>query len=417
MPNYYIWTIGCQMNKADSRRIGHHLEQRGYRVAVSAESADLIILNSCVVRQSAENRVIGRLNALKNLKATHPSLVIALTGCMVTPSVDRLRERYPDVDFFFPAGAIPDFIQASVTTPEASLSPDGPTAFVTIIEGCNNFCTYCIVPYRRGREKSRSPDDIARDVTGLVNQGAKEITLLGQNVDSYGHDLNPVADLADLLERLNEIPGLARLRFLTNHPKDMSLKLIDRVARLDKVCEEISLPVQSGSDEILRAMGRDYTAEEYLNLVGEIRRRIPEAGLSTDVIVGFPGETDAQFEATFNLLSSVGFDKVHVAAYSPRPETLAARKLTDSVPILVKQERRRRVEELQQETAGAINARLEGKKMTILVEGKKGGRWQGRTRSGKLTFFSAADDCRGQIVDIEINKTSPWALQGILVTT
>ena len=381
----------------------------------SAESADLIVLNSCVVRQSAENRVVGRLNALKNLKRVRPGLIIALTGCLVTPSLDRLRKRYPDVDFFFPAGALPDFIGSPVTTPTASPAPDGPTAFVTVIEGCDNFCTYCIVPYRRGREKSRPPDDITSEVTALVNQGIKEITLLGQNVDSYGHDLSPASDLADLLERLNRIPGLMRLRFLTNHPKDMSLKLIDRVARLDKVCEEISLPVQSGSDEILRAMGRGYTAGDYLNLVGEIRRRIPEAGLSTDVIVGFPGETDAQFEATFNLLSSVGFDKVHVAAYSPRPETLAARQLTDSVPGPVKQERRRRVEALQKTTAGAINARLEGKQVAILVEGQKDGRWQGRTRSGKLTFFSAPANYRGQIVNIEISKTSPWALQGKLV--
>ena len=286
--------------------------------------------------------------------------------------------------------------------------------YVPIIQGCDNFCTYCIVPYRRGREKSRPLAEIVGEVRELVGRGAKEVTLLGQNVDSYGHDLPGKPDLADLLYELNEIEGLLRIRFLTNHPKDMSLKLIEAVASLDKVCEQLTLPVQSGSNAILKAMGRGYSAEHYRELVAEIRARIPDIALSTDVLLGFPSETEAQFQETADLLSELNFDTVHIAAYSPRPGTFAARKLEDNVPPAEKKRRLEYLERLQEGIASAINARLKGKTVEVLAEGGKGGRWWGRTRGDKLVFFNDSRDCRGKLIKVRVEKTSPWALQGIV---
>jgi len=288
---------------------------------------------------------------------------------------------------------------------------------VPIIQGCDNFCSYCIVPYRRGRERSRPVEEIVAEVKELVRRGVKEVTLLGQNVDSYGHDLPDTPDLADLLCELNGIDKLVRIRFLTSHPKDMSAKLIEKVACLGKVCEEISLPVQSGSSDILRAMRRGYTVEHYYQLVTDIRSRIPGVALSTDVIVGFPSETEDQFQATFDLLSALRFDTVHVAIYSPRPGTVAAREFTDDVPLATKKGRLSRVERLQGVIAAEINSRLLGKTVEILVEGEKRGRWQGRTRGGKLVFFSDNSNCLGQLVKVRIEKTSPWALQGNVKTS
>ncbi|MBA7716272.1 tRNA-2-methylthio-N(6)-dimethylallyladenosine synthase [subsurface metagenome] len=236
--------------------------------------------------------------------------------------------------------------------------------------------------------------------------------MLGQNVDSYGHDLPDQPDLADLLHELNTVDGLARLRFLTNHPKDMSPKLIEAVAELDKVCEQISLPVQSGDNDILRAMRRGYTVEDYRQLITEIHSKIPEIALSTDVIVGFPSETEQQFQQTVDLLSELRFDTVHVAAYSPRPGTIAARKLTDNIPPAEKKERLNKIEQLQEKIATEINTQLLGKTIEVLVEGKHKGKWQGRTRTGKLVFFSDDNDCLGQLVKIRVEKTSPWSLQG-----
>ena len=260
MYHYYIWTIGCQMNKAESERLGSHLEGLGYQPADRVESADLIVLNSCVVRQSAENRVINKLGNLKPLKKAQPGKTLAVTGCLVNSEVDRLKQSFPYVDYFFKPGDYPPWLERPESAPVIPHHPT-PSVFVPINQGCNNFCSYCIVPYRRGRERSRTMSEIIDEVSKLVRRGAREVTLLGQNVDSYGHDLPDKPDLADLLTELNTIDGLARLRFLTNHPKDMSPKLIEAIARLDKVCEHISLPVQSGDNEILKAMRRGYTVE------------------------------------------------------------------------------------------------------------------------------------------------------------
>jgi len=243
----------------------------------------------------------------------------------------------------------------------------------------------------------------------------KEVTLLGQNVDSYGHDLPDKPDLADLLRALNDIDGLARIRFLTNHPKDMSNKLIEAITSLDKVCEQISLPVQSGSDDILKVMRRGYTVEQYRQLVAQIRGKIPEVALSTDVIVGFPSETKQQFQQTVNLLSELRFDTVHVAAYSPRPGTIAAREFEDNIPPTEKKERLNTIEQLQEKVGAEMNAQLSGKTVEILVEGKVKDKWQGRTRTGKLVFFSDNNDCLGQLINVRIEKTSPWSLQGKMI--
>ncbi len=400
------------MNKAESERLGSYLEQLGYQATATAEEADFIVLNSCVVRQSAENRVINKLNALKFLKRLNPGITLALTGCLVNSEIDQLWKSFPYGDYFFKPGDSPPWMEKQNKLREILPQHPSPSTFVTIIQGCDNFCSFCIVPYRRGRERSRPLAEIVGEVKELVHRGVKEVTLLGQNVDSYGHDLPDKPDLADLLSELNTIDGLARIRFLTNHPKDMSPKLIDAIAYLDKVCELICLPVQAGDNDILKAMRRGYTAEHYRQLIEQIRNKVAGAALSTDVIVGFPSESPRQFQQTVNLLSELRFDTVHVAAYSPRPGTIASRKLEDNVPLAEKRERLHKIEQLQESIAAEINAKLLGKTVEVLVEGKKGGKWQGRTRSGKLVFFNDNSDYLGQLVKIRIEHTSPWSLQG-----
>ncbi len=412
MPKYHIWTIGCQMNKAESERLASRFEEMGYEAAGKADEADLVVLNSCVVRQSAENRVVNKLHALKSLKKARPDATLALTGCMVGPDIAGLRRAYPHVDHFFMAGEAPPWLEETEEMYLPHRPP--PSEFVTIIQGCDNFCSYCIVPYRRGREKSRPVADIVCEVRELVRRGAKEVTLLGQNVDSYGHDLPGKPDLADLLAELNEIEGLARLRFLTNHPKDMSPKLIGAIAGLDKVCEQLSLPAQAGSDEVLRAMKRGYTIAQYRKLVGQIREKVPGIAISTDIIVGFPGETASQFRQTLDLLSDLKFDTVHIAAYSPRTGTAATRDLADDIPPDIKKERLQKAEVLQEQIQTEINSSLAGKTVDVLVEGRNRGKWYGRTRTDKLVFFSSGNDYLGQLVKIKIEKTSPWSLQGKL---
>jgi tRNA-2-methylthio-N6-dimethylallyladenosine synthase len=404
MPLYHVWTIGCQMNKAESVRLSSFLEDKGYQPAGRIEDADLIILNSCVVRQSAENKVVNKLGALRSLKKLSPGKTIALTGCIVGPESD-LKKKFPQVDYFFKPGQCPQWLDSGAEWPVApGTSPVN--AFVTIMQGCDNCCSYCIVPYRRGRERSRPVSEIVREVEGLVLGGAREVTLLGQNVDSYGHDL------ADLLFEVNEVDGLYRIRFLTSHPKDMSLKLIETVASLDKVCEHINLPVQAGDDEILKAMRRGYTVEHYRRLISDIRKNISGVALSTDVIVGFPGESEQQFQNTFDLLAELKFDMVHVAAYSTRPGTIAARKYLDDVPPEVKKERLEGVEKLQEGIAGEINSRLLESTVEVLVEGRKGCKWYGRTRTDKLVFFRDGHDFLGKLTGVRIKKSGPWSLQG-----
>jgi tRNA-2-methylthio-N6-dimethylallyladenosine synthase len=410
MPKYHIWTIGCQMNTAESERLAARFEALGYQAAAAPGEADLVVLNSCVVRQGAEDRVINKLHAMRPLKKARPDIVVALTGCLVDSDTAGLRRRYPHVDHFFKAGDNPPWLETPAATPLPHRP--SPSVNVTISQGCDNFCSYCIVPFRRGRERSRPPEEISCEVRELVGRGAREVVLLGQNVDSYGRDLPGRPDLADLLNGLNDIEGLARLRFLTNHPKDMSDKLIGAIARLAKVCEQVNLPVQAGSDEVLLAMKRGYTVEDYRRLVGRIREAVPGAAVSTDVIVGFPSESPEQFRRTLDLLSELKFATVHVAAYSPRPGTAAARELADDVSPAEKKVRLAEIERLQEAVQAEANAGLLGSTLEVLVEGKKGGKWYGRSRTGRLVFFSSGRDWLGRLAGIKITKTSPWSLQG-----
>ena len=412
--NYYIWTIGCQMNKAESERLASFFEQAGYNQSSNLNEVDLIVLNTCVVRQSAENRVTNKIHSLRHLKKDRPDMTISVTGCYVNSDIDTLKKKYPHVDYFFKPGETPYWLEQSGWE-HTSHGITGPAAYVPIAQGCNNFCSYCIVPYRRGRERSRPVDDIVSEVKELVRRNTREITLLGQNVDSYGQDLPGKPDLADLLETLNGLNGLFRLRFLTNHPKDMSDKLIDAISSLDKVCEQLNLPVQAGDNEILRLMRREYTVEHYRRLIDKIRNTIPDIALSTDIIVGFPSESEHQFRNTCELLADIRFDTVHIAAYSPREGTIAARDLIDDITDDEKKRRLNIVEELQEKIATELNAELLGKTVEILVEGRKKGKWQGRTRSDKLVFFSDNENHLGKLVNIKINKTSPWSLQGKII--
>jgi tRNA-2-methylthio-N6-dimethylallyladenosine synthase len=417
MPQYHIWTIGCQMNKADSDHIASYLEQLGYSAAPSADEADVLVVNTCVVRESAERKAINKLDNLRSLKQRQPGSTLILTGCLVDPDLNGLKDRFPHVDLFLPPqewATLEEWSEACLSRGKVPppLNPKPVSAFIPIIQGCDNFCTYCIVPLRRGRERSRNPKEILSEVSELAERGCKEVSLLGQNVDSYGHDLPDRPDLADLLLAINTIDGLSRIRFLTSHPKDMSQKLIESMAHLDKVCEHISLPVQAGSDEILQAMGRGYSVKSYRKLADQIRSAVPGVALSTDVIVGFPGETEVEFLQTYDLLRDLRFDTVHVAAYSPRSGTAAAEQLKDDVPAEEKKRRREAIEELQEGIATQINAQLLGSTVEVLVDDRSKGKWQGRTRTDKLVFFSDNDDLRGQLISVRIDRTSPWSLQG-----
>jgi len=421
MPRYFIWTIGCQMNKAESQRIAGYLDSAGYEAATSFADADIVVLNTCVIRQSAESKVLGTLGLLKGLKIKHTNLKILITGCFVDSDMEGLKRRFPHVDFLFRPGDFSELIswsheQGVPFVQGASLpAAFSPCAFIPIIQGCDNFCSYCIVPYRRGREVSRPLGEIICEVKELAKRGIKEVTLLGQNVDSYGHNLPGHPDLADLLNELSSVDELARVRFLTNHPKDISLKLLESIASLNKVCEHLELPVQAGDDDILRAMRRGYTVERYRELVHTVRHKVPQISLSTDIIVGFPGETEEQFEHTLSLLEEMKFDVVHIAAYSPRAGTIAWREYRDDVPLEFKKERLNKVETLQSGISSQINSQLQGRQMEVLVEGSKKGKWFGRTRSDKLVFFEDNANRFGQLVQVKIGKTSPWALQGEVV--
>jgi tRNA-2-methylthio-N6-dimethylallyladenosine synthase len=426
MNNFYIWTSGCQMNKADSDHMGAALAQLGLEEVNHPNNADVIVLNSCVVRQSAEDRAVGMLTSLKPLKQRRPDSIIALMGCMVGPRQEDLRRQFPYVDFFMRPQQFEPLIRALSerigVDMEGCLGPlvprtDSISVFVPIIHGCDKFCTFCIIPYRRGRQVSRPVHEIVQECEMLVTQGVKEVTLLGQTVDAYGHDLSNRTDLADLLEAVHEVAGLDRIRFLTSHPSDMSERIIHSVADLFKVCESINLPFQAGDDVILSRMHRGYTNAEYRSLVDKIRATIPNVAMVTDLIVGFPGETDEQFQRSVEMIQDIRFDKVHAACYSPRPHTLAIRKMADDIPTTEKQHRLQIIERLQEQISTEINAGYLGRTVDVLVDGHNKGRWQGRTRSDKLVFFDDNRHLLGQKIDVKILRTSPWSLQAKALDT
>lgn len=443
---YHIWTIGCQMNEADSAHVAARLEALGYEPTPRADQADVIVLNTCVVRQSAEDKAIGHLNSLKPLKQRRPETTIALMGCLVgiKPS-PKLRERFPFVDVFMPPsepGPLVAYLTRQTLDTEAAAVEQAETkrrhawqdefsikqtvkhlrlhgevpvsAYVPVVYGCSHACTFCIIPFRRGIERSRPLDEVVTEVRGLVAQGVREVTLLGQIVDRYGYDTGG-PDLADLLHAVHEIEGLWRIRFLTSHPNYMSDRILDAVATLPKVCEVIEVPIQAGDDEVLARMKRGYTADDYRALIARIRERIPGVAIHTDIIVGFPGETVEQFQRTYDILAELRLDKAHLAMYSPRPGTVAARRMADDVPPEEKRRRLHMLEALQEQVAGEINRRLLGQTVEVLVDGQHKGKWRGRTRTDKLVFFSHPENWRGRLALVRITWAGPWSMQGEVV--
>jgi tRNA-2-methylthio-N6-dimethylallyladenosine synthase len=435
---YYVWTSGCQMNVADSQRVASTLEKLGYRSTTDVQSADVIVLNTCVVRQSAEDRAYGRLNSLRPLKEKRPDVVINLMGCLVgVKGNPKLRQVFPFVDVFSPPsdpmplleymtqrdaklGAMNEISQRNLVMDEDLVLPLNlrgqlVSAFVPIVLGCSHACTFCVIPYRRGVEESRPVTSILNEIKSLTKQGVREVTLLGQIVDRYGTDFPEGPDLVGLLRLVHEIDGIERIRFLTSHPNWMTEELLDCVAEFPKVCEHIEVPVQAGDDEILRRMKRGYTADDYRTLVEKIRRRIPGVMVASDVIVGFPDETEHQFQNTYDLLAELKLDVVHLARYSSRPGTVATRQMVDNVPEEEKMRRFRLLEQLQADIATELNAQYLNTVVEILVEGKQGGRWKGRTPTNKLVFFESQDDMLGELVKVQIEWTGPWSMRGSLV--
>ena len=425
------------MNVADSRRLASALEKLGYEPTKKPKDADVIVLNTCVVRQSAEDKAIGRLSSLRPLKDKNPNLVINLMGCLIgVRGNNRIQEKFPWVDVVSPPSHPEPLIRFlseraaktqseekqtelnSILDGELTLPRDEQdklvSAYIPIVYGCSHACTYCIIPSKRGIEHSRPYEEIINEARALVKQGVKEITLLGQIVDRYGLDLPDGPNLAQLLRDLQKIEGLKRIRFLTSHPNWMTDELLDAVADLPKVCPHIEVPIQAGDDQILQAMRRGYTADVYRELIHRIRERIPGVSIATDIIVGFPGETEEQFQKTYDLLNDLRMDVAHLARYSPREGTFSARKMEDNVPQEEKMRRFRLLESLQEEIATEINGRLLGEAVSVLFEEKSRGRWRGRTPTNKLVFVESDENLLGQERDVHITWTGPWSLIGDL---
>jgi tRNA-2-methylthio-N6-dimethylallyladenosine synthase len=425
------------MNVADSQRVASALEHLGYAPTTQAEQADVIVLNTCVVRQSAEDKAYGRLQSLRPLKDQNPNLVINLMGCLVgVRNADALAKRFPFVDVFSPPsdpGPLLAFLtqsevrnmeESAVATRYAYMDEELRlpaaergrlvTGYIPVVYGCSHACTFCIIPYRRGVERSRPPEDILSEARAMVRQGVKEITLLGQIVDRYGKDHPEFPTLAGLLLRLSQIEGLERIRFLTSHPNWMTDELLDAVATLPKVMPHIEVPVQAGDDQVLANMHRGYTRDDYRRLVGHIRERISNVSIATDIIVGFPGETEEQFMHTYDLLAELKLDVAHLARYSSRPGTVATRRMTDDVPEDEKMRRFRQLEDLQEQVLGEINARYLGQTTPVLFEEKVKQRWKGRTPTNKLVFAESQENLRGQVREAHITWTGPWSMIGAL---
>jgi tRNA-2-methylthio-N6-dimethylallyladenosine synthase len=436
---YHIWTEGCQMNVADSQRVGSALEVLGYQMTEIPAEADVLILNTCVVRQSAEDKAVGRLSSLKPLKDRNPDLVINLMGCLVgVKGSQQLQKRFPFVDVFSPPSdpgpLISHLTQAQLREQEKHQTDqrfaymDGDlilpahernqlvSAFVPIVLGCSHACTFCIIPYKRGVERSRSEMEILSEVQSLVEQGVKEITLLGQIVDRYGKDIPGGSDLAQLLHHIHGIAGLERIRFLTSHPNWMTDELLDAFAELPKVMPHIEIPVQAGDDRVLEDMRRGYTSAQYRRLVEKTRQRLnrdfPAVSIATDIIVGFPGESREQFQRTYDMLAELKLDVAHLARYSTRAGTVADRRLQDDVSDEEKWSRFRALEELQETIAAEINRSYLDQTVEVLFEEEVRGRWKGRTTTNKLVFVESEQSLLGQVLPVKITWTGPWSMQG-----
>jgi tRNA-2-methylthio-N6-dimethylallyladenosine synthase len=430
---YLTLTWGCQMNERDSEIIAGILENAGYMPAPSMESADLLVFNTCSVRHSAENKVFGKLGEVKRLKRQNKNLIVALGGCMAQQSEVRKRLKSMGVDVVFGTynlHELPRLLEEAADHSQRvyrvwdkpglvleglpSKRKNELTGFVNIMYGCNNFCSYCIVPYVRGRERSRSPEAIVAEIEKMVNEGTREVTLLGQNVNSYGRGLEEKIDFADLLFRINRIKGLWRIRFTTCHPRDVNEKMVAAVRDLDKVCEHIHAPIQAGSDKLLKLMNRGYTREYYFQLSDRIREAIPGVAITSDLIVGFPGEEEQDFEQTLAVVNRVRFDAAFTFLYSPRSGTPAS-EMENQVSTGVKHERLLRLNEIQYGIALEENKRLEGKKLEVLVEGPSKtnpDRLTGRTRTNRIVIFEGPHSLIGKLVEVEIIEANTFTLIG-----
>jgi tRNA-2-methylthio-N6-dimethylallyladenosine synthase len=435
---YLIETWGCQMNEEDSEKLSGMLKLQGYTRTESREEASIIIFNTCCVRENAELKVYGNLGALKSLKKKNPNLIIAVCGCMMQQEgmAQTIIKKYHFVDIIFGthnAYKFPEYLNrvkqegksiVEIINKEEGIVEGVPVdrensikAFVTIMYGCNNYCTYCIVPYVRGRERSRQPEDIEKEIHDLVAKGYKEITLLGQNVNSYGKGLSDDMNFAKLLRRINETEGLERIRFMTSHPKDLSQEVIEAIAECDKVCEHIHLPVQSGSSNILKKMNRQYDKDQYLDLVRRIRSKVPNVSITTDIIIGFPGETEEDFEHTLSLAKEVEFDSAFTFIYSKRKGT-PADEMLEQIEDSIKHERFNKLVKLINETGAKKNKQYADKVVEVLVEGiskNDSSKLMGRTTTGKLVNFIGSQDIIGKIVSVKITEALSFSLNGELI--
>lgn len=435
MKKYLILTYGCQMNENDSQRLGGLLQKIGYEETSVMEEADAILLNTCCVRESAELKIYGKIGELKGLKREKPSLIVGVCGCMAQKNQKALFKRAPHIDFVVGPNNlhdVPNIIAQIGENRSHILATDdgintesdhvptvrkqGMTAWVPIMYGCNNFCTYCIVPYVRGRERSRTIAEICAEIEGLAQEGCREVTLLGQNVNSYGKGTNE-EDFADLLRAVNEIKGIERIRYMTSHPRDMSQRVIDAVRDCEKVCDHFHLPVQAGSDILLKRMNRGYTTEYYRDLVRRIREANPNATLTTDLIVGFPGETDELFEETLAFVKEMRYDAAYTFLYSKRSGTPAA-EMDEQVDIAVKKARLQKLMDMQNENSLELNQAYVGRTVEVMVEGPSKSDehiWMGRTTGNKIILWSyVGTEKVGDLVEVRVDVAQTWLLKGTL---
>lgn len=431
----YILTFGCQQNEADSEKLIGIAEKMGYEQCILPDEADLIIVNTCAIREHAEQKALSTIGQFKHIKNRNPNLIIAVCGCMVVQKhrIDEIKHRYPYVDIVFgtsSAHMLPELVYKKICGSSRLFFEDeertsireglpvkrehGYKAWVSIMYGCNNFCSYCIVPYVRGRERSRCPDAIINEVKALIEEGYKDITLLGQNVNSYGKDLGINYDFADLVSDISDIKGDFKLRFMTSHPKDATFKLIDTMECSTVTARHFHLPLQSGSDRILKIMNRHYDTQKYLDTVDYMKNKIPDIALTTDIIVGFPGETDEDFEGTLDILRKVKFDMIFSFIYSPRKGTPAA-EMENQVPAEVKSKRFEKLLEVQKEISEEINSKFLGQTLRVLCDGiskTDSTVYSGRTDGNKIVFFNGVPADTGNFVNVKIEKTEAFALYG-----
>lgn len=433
---YCLINYGCQMNESDTEHYAGQMQELGYAPNPDFHTADIIIVNTCCVRESAEKKIAGKIGELKAVKRANPDVVICVAGCMAQKDGEKLRKKHPQVDLLLGTAYVNDFkrllleflaerkaaVYTDLTIHQSEFEghmvrQSSFAAWIPIMYGCNNFCTYCIVPYTRGRERSRMPESIVEEIRGLAADGVKEITLLGQNVNSYGNESDFDCDFAGLIYRINEVEGIERIRFMTSHPKDLSDRLIQAFVDCEKLCRHIHLPVQSGSTEILRRMNRRYTKEDYLQLVEKIRASVPDIAITTDIIVGFPGETEEDFEETMDLVRRVRYDSAFTFLYSVRTGTPAA-EYGDQVPEDIKHVRFERLVDALNEITAQKNALYQDRVEKVLVEGvskSDGSTCSGRTDTFKLVNFSCGEEKIGQIVDVRITEAKTFSLFGELV--